>query len=170
MVRRGAIALSLLAGGSLLMVAGCSSPNPAPPATTQSASPAPQMGDPTPPPSDACPASAKLPAQQNNMPEMQGVGRDATLFGLFFSPQATVGQQIKVVFRMTGAGNLSIVATGPGGRTLHPVWGPEQHSASTYLRPGDEWGTGWTFPATGCWTIQATRTTGSAKIAIRVGK
>ena len=39
-----------------------------------------------------------------------------------------------------------MVATGPGGRTLRPVWGPEPHSGSSYHRPGDEWGTGWTFP------------------------
>ena len=126
------------------------------------------MGDPTPPPSDSCPATAKLPAQQNNMPEMQGVGDGVTLFGLFSSAQATVGEQIKVVWRMTGDGDLSMVATGPKGKTLHPVWGPEPHDSSSYHRPGDEWGTGWTFPDQGCWTIQATRKTGSAKLAIRV--
>jgi hypothetical protein len=126
------------------------------------------MGDPTPPPSAACPASIRIPAQNSSLPEMQGVGRGATLFGLFFSPEATTGQQIKVVWRMTGDGDLSMVATGPGGRTLRPVWGPEPHSASSYHRPGDEWGTGWTFPAKGCWTIEATRRTGSAKIGLRV--
>jgi hypothetical protein len=126
------------------------------------------MGDPTPPASADCPANARIPAQNSNLPEMQGVGRGVTLFGLFFSPQATVGEQIKVVWRITGDGDLSMVATGPGGKTLRPVWGPELHSGSSYHRPGDEWGTGWTFPSTGCWTIQASRKTGSAKIGIRV--
>jgi hypothetical protein len=163
MVRRVALALGLL-----LLVGACSSPSPAPPEPTISASPAPQVGDPTPPASAACPENARFPARNSNLPEMQGIGRGATLFGLFFSPEATAGQQIKVVWRMTGNGDLSMTATGPGGKTLRPVWGPEAHSASTYLRPGDEWGTGWTFPAKGCWTIEATRTTGSAKIVLRV--
>jgi hypothetical protein len=166
MARRVALALSLL-----VLVAGCSSPDQDLPLPTAepTASPAPQMDDPTPPPSVNCPASAKIPAHDNDLPEMQGVGRGATLFGLFFSPQAVAGQQIKVVWRMTGDGDLSMVATGPGGRTVRPVWGPEAHSASSYHRPGDEWGTGWTFPSAGCWVIQATRkSTGSAKIAIRV--
>ena len=166
MDRRVVSALSLL-----VLVAGCSSPDqsPPPPPSESTASPAPQMGDPTPPASAVCPATAKLPAHANDLPEMQGVGQGATLFGLFFGAQAVAGQQIKVVWRMTGDGDLSMVATGPGGRTLRPVWGPEQHSASSYHRPGDEWGTGWTFPEAGCWTIQATRkTAGTAKIGIRV--
>jgi hypothetical protein len=166
MDRRIVSALSLL-----VLVAGCSSPDQSPPRppSESTASPAPQMGDPTPPASAACPATAELPAHANEMPEMQGVGQGATLFGLFFSAQAVAGQQIKVVWRMTGDGDLSMVATGPGGKTLRPVWGPEQHSTSSYHRPGDEWGTGWTFPEAGCWTIRATRkAAGSAKIAIRV--
>lgn len=126
------------------------------------------MGDPTPPASADCPAGVRIPAQKNNLPEMQGLGRDVTLFGLFFSSQVTAGQQVKVVWRMTGEGDLSMVATGPGGRTLRPEWGPDRHSSSSYHRPGDEWGTGWTFPVKGCWTIDATRKVGKARIAIRV--
>jgi hypothetical protein len=164
MVRRFVSALALI-----LLIAGCSSPATAPLiAPSESSSPAPQMGDPTPAASLSCPATSKIPSWGSNLPEMQGVGHGVTLFGLFFSPQATAGQQIKVVWRMTGDGDLSMVATGPRGKTLHPVWGPEPHSASSYYRPGDEWGTGWTFPEAGCWTIQATRKTGSARIALRV--
>jgi hypothetical protein len=99
---------------------------------------------------------------------MQGVGRGVTLYGLFFSPEAVVDQEIKVAWRMTGQGDLSMVATGPGGRTVHPAWGPEQHTGSDYDRPGAEWGTGWNFPVAGCWTIDATRTVGSASIVLRV--
>jgi hypothetical protein len=166
MCRRFALVLSLL-----VVVAGCSSPvveDQSAPAAVPTASPAPQMDDPTPPASSDCPASAEFPAYQNNLPEMQGVGHDATLFGLFFSPRAVAGQPIKVVWRMTGDGDLAMRATGPGGRKLRPAWGSEAHSASSYHRPGDEWGTGWTFPSAGCWTIEATRRTGTATIAIRV--
>jgi hypothetical protein len=152
---------------SLALVAGCSTAPPAPP-PEPAASPAPQANDPTPPASTVCPATAKLPAINNDLPEMQGVGRGVTLFALFFGPEAVAGQQIKVVWRMTGTGDLSIVAVGPDRRTVRPVWGPEEHISSSYHRPGDEWGTGWTFPSAGCWTIQARRPQGSATLAIRV--
>ncbi|MDX6324409.1 MAG: hypothetical protein QOK15_763, partial [Nocardioidaceae bacterium] len=34
-----------------------------------------------------------------------------------------------------------------------PVWGPEAHSGSNWARPGEEWGTGFVFPTTGCWDL-----------------
>jgi hypothetical protein len=101
--------------------------------------------------------------------ERQGAGEDgATLWALFFAPKAVAGQEIKIVWRMTGGGDLSMTAAGPGGASAKPVWGPEAHGGSSFQRPGDEWGTGWTFPEAGCWTISATRDPGAARLAIRV--
>jgi hypothetical protein len=101
---------------------------------------------------------------------MQGVG--TSLFALFFladNAPITAGQEVKIVWRMTGAGDLTINATGDKGARTRPTWGPEAHGGSSYDRPGDEWGTGWVFPSAGCWTIHATRaTTGAATMAIRV--
>jgi hypothetical protein len=139
-----------------LLVAGCTADRPD---TTPS---------PTPAPSPTCPASAQITASANGL-ERQGVGTDATLWALFFSAQATASQEIKIAWRMTGAGDLTMTATGPDGKTLNPVWGPELHGGSSYRRPGDEWGTGWVFPTAGCWTVNAARTTGRAQLAIRVG-
>ena len=79
------------------------------------------------------------------------------------------GHEIKVVWRMTGTGDLTIDATSADGKTVKPTWGPEAHSGSSFERPGDEWGTGWIFPTPGCWTVNATRaTTGKAQMVIRV--
>ncbi len=82
----------------------------------------------------------------------------------------TAGAEIKVVWRMTGSGSLSISAYGPDGMVVEPLWGPESHGGSTWNRPGEEWGTGWVFPKAGCWTIRATRASGSGYLVVRVGE
>ncbi|MFE0172340.1 hypothetical protein ACFWZ2_08480 [Streptomyces sp. NPDC059002] len=90
--------------------------------------------------------------------EVEGSGRKATLWALVFgTSDIRRGEEVKVALRMAGAGQLSLRATGPGAATLGPDWGPEPHGSSNWHRPGDEWGTGWTFPTPGCWTIHATR-------------
>jgi hypothetical protein len=100
--------------------------------------------------------------------EAQGIGRDATVWALFFNPPRR-NTEIKVVWRMTGAGDLSMRATGPSGTTTVPAWGPEPHLDSTWHKPGDEWGTGWVFPTAGCWTVHATRSqSGSGELAVLI--
>jgi hypothetical protein len=93
---------------------------------------------------------------------------DATFWALFFGGKLTAGKEVKVVWRMTGTGDLTITATSADGKVVKPVWGPEAHSGSSYQRPGDEWGTGWVFPTAGCWTVNATRAVGKGALAIRV--
>lgn len=99
---------------------------------------------------------------------MEGIGERAALWALFFSPTVQTGKEIKVVWRMTGGGDLTMSASGPGGQTLRPAWGPEAHDGSSWNKPGDEWGTGWVFPKAGCWTFRANRKTGSGTLTIRV--
>jgi hypothetical protein len=100
--------------------------------------------------------------------ELQGTGNGATLWALFFHPLRQ-NTEMKVVWRMTGAGDLSMRATGPGGAAVTPVWGPESHGDSTWRKPGDEWGTGWVFPTAGCWTVHATRSeSGSGELALLI--
>jgi hypothetical protein len=112
----------------------------------------------------ACPAGADLPADA----ELQGNGEGVTLWALFFGPRVIANQEMKIVWRMTGSGALTMTAEGPGGRLVKPAWGPEEHGGSNYNRPGDEWGTGWVFPQAGCWTITATRGSDRARLALRV--
>ncbi len=79
-----------------------------------------------------------------------------------------VGQSVKIVWRVTGSGPLRVVFRDPTG-ARHPLeFGPERHGASTFRRPGGEWGTGFAFDAPGCWTIQVRRTGTSATVGLRV--
>jgi hypothetical protein len=68
-----------------------------------------------------------------------------------------VGEELKIVWRMTGTGPLRVVFRAPDGHTQPLVFGPEPHGSSSYQRPGDEWGTGFRFPVRGCWSIHLAR-------------
>jgi hypothetical protein len=46
-------------------------------------------------------------------------------------------------------------AIGPDGKVVEPVWGPNVHGGSNWIRqPGREWGAGFVFPEPGCWRIR----------------
>src|SRR5262249_19852328 len=60
----------------------------------------------------------------------------------------------KVIWRATGCGDLAVVAVDEEGLTLTSA--PQAHAGSTWIRPGDEWGSGFTFPHGGCWELFAT--------------
>jgi hypothetical protein len=98
-------------------------------------------------------------------PELRGTGTGVTLYGLLM-PTAPLpvraGDEVKIVWRMTGSGPLRLSFTGPRGQVGTLQWGPEPHGGSTYDRPGEEWGAGYRFPVAGCWRLHAERTTGSA--------
>ncbi len=94
---------------------------------------------------------------------------DGTLWGLVFSRYPVPrGTEAKIVWRVTGAGDVALWATGPSGRRVGPVWGPEAHTGSTWHRPGDEWGTGWRFPEAGCWTVHLGRGPDQGAVGVRV--
>lgn len=79
-----------------------------------------------------------------------------------------VREQVKIVWRMTGSGPLSLTTTSPQGDPVALRWGPEHHGGSTYHRPGDEWGAGYLFPSAGCWHLHAQRAAGSADVWLQV--
>lgn len=149
----------------VLLAAACTA-EPSRPAASPSG-PAASAGASTEPATPAAPGGT-----DNSSSEQQGVGTDATLWALFFfTDQAGVRarREVKIVWRMTGSGEASFVASGPAGRTVRPAWGPEAHVDSNWGRPGDEWGTGWTFPVPGDWTVGVTRTgQGTGRLTIHV--
>jgi hypothetical protein len=103
--------------------------------------------------------------------EIHGVSTDAQLWGLALGPghaPPRPGDELKIVWRMTGSGPLHISFTAPDGLRQPLVFGPEPHSASSYHRPGDEWGTGLRFTTHGCWHIHFTRTNASADVWLNV--
>jgi hypothetical protein len=88
-------------------------------------------------------------------------GMDTTrgsIWALAFSRMPPpAGQEIKVVWRMTGAGAFAFRVSDATGQVISLVWGPEDHGSSTWKHPGDEVGTGFKFPHSGCWQIHVTR-------------
>ena len=102
--------------------------------------------------------------------EIQGRGpAGVQLWGLLFSPYPLPSaDEVKIVWRMTGSGDLTLTASGPQDEQITPVWGPEAHASSTWDRPGSEWGSGFVFPSSGCWTIRARRGGDTATATLEV--
>lgn len=108
----------------------------------------------------------------NGLPEVHGTARQGQLWGLLFLRGSSIraGDEVKVVWRMTGHGALSLTATAPNGMREPLAWGPEAHQDSNYQRPGDEWGAGYRFPQAGCWTLHATRADTLADVWVAVSR
>jgi hypothetical protein len=66
-----------------------------------------------------------------------------------------VGQQEKIIFRMTSGVPSVFYAVAPDGTRVPPLWGPSPHLGSNWDRPGREWGAGFVFTSPGCWQIHA---------------
>lgn len=104
-------------------------------------------------------------------PEVQGTGDGATLYGLIMTAApmpVRVGEQVKIVWRMTGSGPLHLTVTNPQGKRLALQWGPEGHGSSNFDRPGQEWGAGYLFKTAGCWHLHAQRTNASGDVWLQV--
>jgi hypothetical protein len=102
---------------------------------------------------------------------VQGTGHGATLWGLLMFPHplpARVGDPEKIVWRMTGTGELALAAIGPDGMRHRLAWGPAEHLSSSWSKPGDEWGAGYVFTSPGCWDLRAVRGPATADVWIRV--
>lgn len=137
----------------LLLLAACATPLLANRASTATATPKPTatataVGGP------GC--NPPSPVTPSNTSEVHGQASNGELWALVFNT-LHAKQEIKIVWRMTGTGDLHLIALGPQGQHLTPVWGPEAHGGSNWNRPGAEWGAGFTFPVAGCWDIHATR-------------
>jgi hypothetical protein len=105
--------------------------------------------------------------------EVHGTSANGQLWGLALGPGAVpprAGDELKIVWRMTGVGPLRVVLTTPDGREQPLVFGPDAHASSTYRRPGDEWGTGLRFSTSGCWHIHLSRDDTSGDVWLNVGK
>src|SRR5215469_2159524 len=150
--------LSLFLLLTLLAACSTSAPTSAPP-VTQKSTPAPTITGPTAPGLKNCQPPSPI-DNSSSGPEVQGTATNAELWGLLESdpgiPPLTE-TEVKIVWRMTGSGNFTIVAVGPDGMKLPPSQGPSEHLASSWSRPGDEGGTVFTFPMAGCWDLHATR-------------
>ena len=107
-----------------------------------------------------------------NETEGTPTGGITSAFGLFqgADPESLRADSspIKLVVRLDGEGDLraSLRSHSGGERALD--WGPEAHVSSNYVRPGDEWGTGFSFESPGCWELLLERDNGSASFWLEV--
>lgn len=130
-----------------------SSPTPTP-------SPTPEITGPTNPDLKICQPESPTYSTDLGTAEAQGTAKNAQLWALIQAGSSLplmTNTEMKIVWRMTGSGDFSIVAIGPKNAKVPPSQGPEKHFGSDWVRPGDEWGTVFTFPTAGCWDLHATR-------------
>lgn len=169
---RGRRALALLLISVVSVTAACTTsapaPHPARPANGQTA-PTPgghALGAP------GCHPPSPVTEFNGFVPLVQGTGHSATLWGLlmFAHPlPARVGDQEKIVWRMTGPGpTVTLLAVGPDGTLHRLLWGPAFHTGSNFDKPGDEWGAGYVFTEPGCWDLRAVRGAATADVWLTV--
>jgi hypothetical protein len=105
-------------------------------------------------------------------PEVEGTGKQVQLWGLIMAEGPDdplhVNEQVKIVWRITGTGELRLTSTAPDGGTRPLQWGPDEHLSSTYRRPGQEWGAGYLFDQPGCWRLQAIRGSATANVWLNI--
>ena len=106
-----------------------------------------------------------------SIPEIQGVASHSELWALLQSstgvpPKAKAA--LKLLCRMTGSGAFSLVALNAQGKYLLPDHGPDVHGGSNWNRPGDEWGSIFTFATPGCWDLHASRDGASGDLWLNI--
>jgi hypothetical protein len=143
------VCLLLLTG---LLCAACSSGAPQVPPTPLRVYATPK---PTPPPgAPGCRPPSPQDISNLGFPEAQGTTPAMDLWALFLGGLPRAGQEGQIIWRLgTSFGEpVQVVALGPRGEHLRPLV-LEKHTASSWLRPGAEWGTIFTFPSAGCWDL-----------------
>jgi hypothetical protein len=92
--------------------------------------------------------------------EVYGTATGGTVWAWFmnaYPPKA--GIEDKTLWRLDGphvGRTPNFTLTGPTDQLGRLNWGPVFHDASTWSRPGQEFGTGLLFPAAGCWKVHVT--------------
>lgn len=123
-----------------------------------------------------CEKAATVEISDGDM-EIRATGGDLDVWGLLLLKDTVqhgvpvsfrIGDEIKIVWRVGGEGDLELVAKGPNGTETQPVSGPVRHFGSSWDRPGDEWGSVWEFPSAGCWTVVLERGGQRAEVVVRV--
>jgi hypothetical protein len=107
--------------------------------------------------SSVCERPTSIIVNPLGLPEAKGATENGEAWALIFKPLRQ-SQPVKIVWRVTGSGRFRIAAYNSGlDGPLGPESGPNEHTASNWDRPGDEWGTVFVFPHAGCWRIEASR-------------
>jgi hypothetical protein len=123
-------------------------------------------------PTPACRTPSPITPWQAGFPLVEGRGSGVSLWGIVMTSSrgpAQVGEEVKIVWRMTGSGPLTLLSIAPDGRRAPLEWGPVMHdTGSTFNKPGDEWGAGYVFNSPGCWDLRAIRGSLHADVLLTV--
>jgi hypothetical protein len=95
-------------------------------------------------------------------------GWAAGLLFLKHAPPIRSGDEVKIVWHITGQGPLSLQYFDPSGAERPLTFGPTEHLGSSFDRPGAEWGAGFQFDRKGCWHIRLSRKGTSADAWVAV--
>jgi hypothetical protein len=121
---------------------------------------------------EACfPPSPRIPTSAGSIGVLVGTPAPGSTVHLFVSasPVLTAAQDWKLIVRMTGLGDLHVVATHDDGTSVTPTQ-LESHTGSSSLDAlgGSEWGVFLTFPKSGCWKLDAQRGSDHAAVWVLV--
>jgi hypothetical protein len=112
---------------------------------------------------------SKIQVSKYGFHEIQGdMKSEGEIWALLFFETAHAKEDAKIVWRITGkGGTFEAQAQSEAGVVIQPIW-KDYHGDSNWQRPGQDWGTGFNFPAPGCWTITVTRgeTTGTISLDV----
>ena len=141
------VLIPTVAGGLLLLACGQVASSPSPRPTPLRAT-----------------AECNPPSPSGNFPEERlGTTAGGSLWA-YLMPRGGLpvraGEETKIVWRYTVSHPshdpvIRFTARAADGVQAQMTFGPEGHSGSTWHRPGYEVGTGFIFPAPGCWDIHA---------------
>src|SRR5260221_4161002 len=72
----------------------------------------------------------KIGTDTSGLPEIQGSSDTQTVWALLFPYHLPVwsDEDLKIVWRMTGAGDFSLKAQHTNGTVIQPICGPEEHA------------------------------------------
>ncbi len=117
------------------------------------------------------PPSPRVPSPTGTIGILYGTtapGSSAQLY-IGATPVLKTGLEEKLITRMTGSGDLAVVATS-GTTNVTPRLIDAHSLGSSYdgVFPGTEWGVFLTFPKAGCWQIHAQRGADAADVWVLV--
>ena len=116
----------------------------------------------------SAPAACRTPTlDEENSFEASATGGEVNAL-VFGSLPPRAGSELKIVWRVTGDGDLTVSAERPDGSAGVLTFGPQAHSGSNFSRPGDEWGTGFLFDVPGCWQLEVRRGEVHARVPVQV--
>lgn len=112
---------------------------------------------------------SKIQKSQNDFLEIQGnMKSEGEIWALLFFETAHANEDAKIVWRITGESDeFQAQAQNEEGTVIEPIW-VEYHGGSNWQRPGQEWGTAFNFPTSGCWTITVIRGETTGEISLDV--